>query len=92
MTEDIEMARQRHSVVLNTLIAQCREPNHGVRVTFVGHGHHEVSTCIHRTTLENLSACLAAIATLEAYPNEDGLLRAIAECPESIRITTYTTK
>lgn len=88
----IEQIRQRYCNVLDMLIARCSGPHKGVRVTFVGHGHHRVATCIHRTAVENLTACLAAIATLEGYPTEEMILAAITECPENITIETYTAK
>lgn len=42
----------------------------GVRVEYIGHGHHTVSTCIYRTTEENKAACLSAIAILEGMTVE----------------------
>lgn len=92
VTEEIDATRQKYSTVLDMLIAQCHGSHMGVRVAYVGHGHHLVATCIHKTTLENLSACLAAISTLEGYPTEEGILAAIARCPEDIKVETYTAK
>lgn len=88
----IDQIRQKYSHVLDMLIARCCGSNMGVRVTFIGHGHHRVATCAHKTTLDNLTACLAAISTLEGYPTEELILVDIAERPEDITIETYTAK
>ena len=43
---------------------------YGVRVHYIGHGDHIVSTCAYRTTEENKRACFSAIAILEAMTVE----------------------
>ena len=62
---------------------------YGVRVHYIGSGEHTVATCIHRTTIDNYNACLAAIATLEGQ-TPDELLAMVARDWTSMIIEVYT--
>jgi hypothetical protein len=62
---------------LERILTQYVTGVYGVRVTFVGHGNHALSTCAHRTTADNLLACLKALAALEGYADEAEMATAI---------------
>lgn len=61
----------------------------GVRVHYVGHGDHTVSTCVYRTTDENKRACYAAIAALEGITYEDVLQALARNHAHIISVETY---
>jgi hypothetical protein len=43
---------------------------YGIRVTYRGHETHTVQTCAHRSTADNLRACIRALAALESVTDE----------------------